>query len=174
MYINKVHINVTIQNEYNLNIIIEYYTIKNKKWCANCSIPLKTLNWSLFSLSSLLPCYNQQHTAMLTIFCFYARFEGLLQIGSDLQYGICWGIPSYCYCALSSNSIQTADVCGTTAGASAPSDPSSSCCPGAWASWLLGLSLAAAEVIIFKSLINRSGITEGYLLKPGVKCSSFW
>ena len=40
----------------------------------NCSIPLKTLNWSLFSVSSLLPCYNQQHTAMLTICCFYERF----------------------------------------------------------------------------------------------------
>ena len=31
MFINKVHINVTIQNEYNLNnIIIEYCTISKK------------------------------------------------------------------------------------------------------------------------------------------------
>lgn len=30
MYINKVHINVTIQNEYNLNSIIEYCTISKK------------------------------------------------------------------------------------------------------------------------------------------------
>ena len=53
--------------------------------------------------------------------------------------------------ALSSNSIQTADVCGTTAGASAPSDPSSSCCPGAWASWLLGLSLPFDGVILWRA-----------------------
>ena len=45
MYINKVHINLTIQNEYNLNSIIEYCTIsKINNNLQNCSIPQIEIN----------------------------------------------------------------------------------------------------------------------------------